>query len=314
MLPDAREAEAPVFRSSWWLEAAGAGRCETVEVLWDGKRVGALTFMMSHRLGMKLLRMPPYTRTLDPFIAPPASKPYQRVANIRRIVRGLADALPRHDHFEIALDPDCDPAVPFAFDYAGFTVSHAFTFRSAPEDTLPGIWAGMDKKTRNLIRSAGNRCTVVETTDFDRFEHLSRHEQRPERTTHDYGLLRRLHAQADARQQAAVLFATQDGRDAASVILLWDHAVMYYWTSARDRQCGGGSSALLLWHALGMAKARGLILDMDGYCAAASAHFLASFGAPPIVRPVVARSSRRYRAARLMREALLSSRHEAGSS
>jgi hypothetical protein len=295
-----------LFTSAWWLDAASAGKIETVRAVWDGVTVGELSFLRHRRLGMTCLRMPAYTRTLGPVLTPPPSKPIQRCANIRRIVNELVERLPRHDEFGTTLDPQAEAAIPFAFDVAGYHVCQAFTFRTQPSQAIDDIWSGLDKRTRNVIRSAGRRMTVMESSSFDRFERMSRQERQAEGTTHDYTILRRLYEAASARGQALLRFAVQDdGTDAAALILVWDDEVMYYWTSARNREATvGGGNALLLWESIRLANVRGVIFDFDGYCSRGAARFLAGFAWEPVVRPVVNSYSVRYRLARLGQEVL----------
>jgi hypothetical protein len=275
--------------------------------------VGSLSFLRTRRLGMTCLRMPPYTRTLEPVIKAPPSKPVQRSVNIRRIIKELLHRLPPHDEFITTLDPAADPAIAFAVGIAGYHVCQAFTFRISPTQQLEDIWSSLEKRTRNMIRSAGRRLTIVESTDFSRFERISGRERVTKGTTHDYGVLRRLYEAAAAGGQAMLRFALQEnGTDAAAVIAVWDCDIMYYWTSARDRDADvNGGNALLLWECVRAANERGLTLDFDGYCSPGAARFLAGFAWEPVVRPVVTFSSIRFRLARLGQEALRRGLHTA---
>lgn len=291
----------PLFTSAWWLDAATDGRCETVTTTWDSQVTGSLSFTRVKRLGMISLRMPRYTRTLGPLLAPPPSKPVQRAANIRRIVRELVASLPAHDDFTTTLDPAADPAIAFAFDVAQYHALQAFTFRIDPGS--PMMWSDLEYRTRNTIRTAQKSLTVRDTVDFDRFERLSRKERQGGANYHDFAALRRLFEAALCRGQAMIRCAVRgDGTDAAAVILVWDDEVMYYWVCARDRAArdAGGANTLLLWEAIRTAQARGLIFDADGYCSPGSACFLAGFAWAPVARPVISRSSTRYRLAKIV--------------
>jgi hypothetical protein len=294
------ERRTSLFSSAWWLDAASNGTYETVTTTWDNRVTGSLSFTRVKRLGMISLRMPRYTRTLGPMIEPPPSKPVQRAANIRRIVRELVAALPAHDDFRTTLDPTADPGIAFAFDVARFHAIQAFTFRIAPGAGM--MWSDLDYRTRNTVRAAQKRLTVRDSTDFDRFERLSRAERQGGANNHDFPALRRLFDAALCRGQAMVRFAVQDdGTDAAAVILVWDDEVMHYWVCARNRAAAdcSGANALLLWESICTAQARGLIFDADGYCSPNSARFLAGFAGEPVVRPVISRSTCRYRLAKM---------------
>ena len=282
-----------MFQSEWWLNAACGGTCERVETVWDGQLVGVLPYHRTRRLGLVRLRMPPYTRTLGPLLAPPPSKPYQRHANQRRIVRALVEQLPRFDSFEQALEPG-DESAP-AFLVAGFPATQAYTYRIAPDEPEALIWAGLDKKVRNIIRTTATRIEVQDSRDFERYLRLSRAECRPGGSTHDFPTLERLFQAAASRGQATLRCATGDDGDMAVAILLWGGRTLYYWVVARAwHSTAAGANTLLIWDAIRFAQARGLTFDFDGYCSAASATFLERFGRTAVVRPVIGRANAVY--------------------
>ena len=73
--------------------------------------------------------------------------------------------------------------------------------------------------------------------------------------------------------------------------------VMYFLAATRCPAGPSGANAVLVWDAMQLAEARGLILDLDGYKTSDAAHFYAGFGLPVLPRTVIRWCSARYAAA-----------------
>jgi hypothetical protein len=281
-------ARRPIFQQEWWLQAASRGAVETVEVRWDAIKVGALSFVRNRHFGVFVsLRMPPYTRTAGPVLTLPQSSPVQSAINTRRVIAELVAALPRHDSLFLLLDPE-DPTA-FAFSVNGCAVAQQFTFRVPHNMPTSLIWSGMASSTRRLIRSVQAKLTVERHLNLDRYQALTNRDHPEAKSTHDFTALRCLFDEACKRDCITILSSVrEDGVDVASVILVWDDSVVYYWLPQRDRQQNyPGANALLIWQAICFASERSLTLDFDGYNSVGTAHFLATFGVPPVVRPAI---------------------------
>ena len=298
-----RQLAPSLFHNEWWLRAASKGTWEQVECQRDGITVATMPFVRHTMLGMRRLRMPPYTRTLGPAFNLPSSKPFQRAHTVRKIVADLLAKLPPHDHFQMTLDPDDEAA--FAFSIAGCAVDAPFTFRFPSSIQPEQALADCDPKTRNLIRSAVKRLHVERNHALDRFITLSLREKPHRENIHDFALLETIFSACLNHGAGIVLTAVdQHDRDVASSVLVWDERIMYLWLTSRDPELStSGGGAFLLWESIKMASGLGRTFDLDGYSSAASAKFLASFGRPPSMRPRVVKASVRYRMAELVREA-----------
>ena len=280
----------PLFYEDWWLQASAGDALERVVVEWDGREVASLSFLRRKTLGLVQLRLPPYTRTLGPRLALPASKPAARLRNVCHVVAELINRLPPHDRFHLFLDPR-DPCG-FAFAMAGCTIEEEFTFRLAAGEPLEGVWHGMDPKIRNLIRTAEKKLKVSQVGDCEPFIRMSLDEHGDSRNRHRFDAMRRIFAAAVARGQAITLVADDGAKAAAVAVLVWDAEMLYYWQSTRKAEAGTpGANSLLVWESMKLAKEKGLGFDVDGYHSLQSALFAAKFGLQPAVRPSVSHMS-----------------------
>jgi|SRR3954467_1403978 hypothetical protein len=283
----ATEVAPTLFHEAWWLEAASGGKIENVSVVCDGRAVASLFFVRRNTLGVRQIRMPPYTRMLGPTFSLPPSKPSTRLMNIRRLTHELIDQLPPHDHF-LQILPSLGESA-FAFSVAGFAEYLTYSFRVDQDVEVADLWVAMDQKTRNAIRSAGRRWFIRRHYDFDKFQKLSIINHTA--NLNDFALLRQLFSVCLAKDRTIILSAEDDrGQDAASAILIWGAGTAYYFLSARNpAMATGGINSLLLWHGLEFAKERNLAFDFDSYRSRAGALFLEKFGLVPVSRPIVLR-------------------------
>jgi hypothetical protein len=276
-----------LFQEEWWLDAASGGRYETIDVIWDGRKVGSQSFVRDRRRGLRHVCMPPYTRTLGPVLNLPEAKAAQRHANIRRVVAELQQLLPPHEHFYQMLDP-CDESA-FAFSLAGCEVSARFTFRVQAGESGEVVFDRIAPKIRRLIRASERTCEVQAHVDFDRFRKTCDRDHAPDESTHDFATMARIFERSVEASRTTILSVVDEhGADLASAILVWGGGVTYYWNVARDRQlAGGGANSLLLWRSMEFARSHGMAFDFDGYKSTSAGVFLSLFGVTPLIRPSV---------------------------
>ncbi len=276
-----------LFQQDWWLQASGGDALERVEVKWDGKVVAALCFVRESVYGLRLLKLPPFTRTHGPMLTLPPSKLGRYKRNLRKVVQGLMDALPKHDRFHLFLDPEDPCAFPFAM--AGCTIEQDFTFRLPAGMDIDSYWDDLDLKTRNTIRASSKKLEVQHTGDIEVFLEMFEREHGQPMSRRRCEPIRRLVAATMERKQSTILCASDDrGRPAAVSILVWDEEMLFYWQSSRDPAAAiPGANSVLVWEAIKFAVSRGLNFDFDSYHSHAEALFAEKFGTNPIVRPSV---------------------------
>jgi len=276
-----------IFHQDWWLNSATDGKYDTIEVKKDGVVVGSLVIFMKNHFGMKIITRPPYTRTLGPRLFLPPSKPFRRAQNIRNIISELVKKIPSYDSLRISLDPEDETA--FAFSLCKFTIGQTFTFRVPLDMPLKDVWDNCDQKTRNLIRTADKKLSVICNTNLDDFIRISLIDQPLARNSHDFVCMKKIFDACCQREQACVMSAWDEHQKLiAAVVLIWDQKNLYFWQSARDRGAtNAGSNMLLIWKSMEYARSKDLTFDFDSFASEKAAKMIASFGLPPVVRPQV---------------------------
>jgi hypothetical protein len=282
-----------LFARSWWLDAAAPGAWERVEVHWNQQLVGSLSFCRRRRFGLRVIEMPPYTRSLGPVLTLPPAKPARTMQNVYKVVQQLVERLPPHDRFEACLEPNSQATLAFAL--LNFGVAHTFTFRTSLAASKTSVLDGMHQKTRNTVTNASRRFHVTQSNDFSRFLAVHRLE-RLGGSRLDEATVSRLFAAAAAHGAATLLLATDhEGNDAAASAVIWDETTLYYWLSTRAPEASGANS-LLIVKAIELSAELSKEFDLDGYASVNSGKFLARFGLSPVVRPYINKGGRAWKA------------------
>jgi hypothetical protein len=287
-----------LFHEPWWLNAVTQGHYEEVRVTNGEQVIGRLPFVISRKMGLTTLRMPPFTHLLGPVVDAGQGKPQTQMLKRMSVVRELIDQLPKFDHFKQALSASSIASASsvdgLAFQDRGFEITPQYTFRIDCRRDPEQIWQDMHFKTRQHIRRAEEKFRVSTVDDACRFTQFY------ETNVRKQGLVNHINfapfgtvlSESQMRDCGEILCASwPDGTPTAMVFLVWGQGTMYYLLSTRASDAGdNGSVNLLLWTAVQRAHARGLVLDLDGVSSSGTARFLSRFGGNVETRLIVRRS------------------------
>jgi hypothetical protein len=299
-----------LFHEPWWLDAVTQGHFEEVRVTSNDQVVGRLPFVISRKMGLTTLRMPPFTHLLGPVVDAGEGKPQTQLLKRMSIVRDLLDQLPKFDHFKQALSASTVDGL--AFQDRGFEITPQYTFRIDCRRDPQQIWQDMHFKTRQHIRRAEEKFRVSTVEDAGRFiQFYDANVQKQGLTNNiDFTPFGTVLSESQMRDCGEILCASwPDGTPTAMVFLVWGHGTMYYLLSTRASDAGdNGSVNLLLWVAVQRAHARGLVLDLDGVSSSGTARFLSRFGGSLEMRLIVRRSKFLYSALQTTKRRLIGGR------
>ncbi len=299
-----------LFHEHWWLNATTQDRFDEVVVRSGNRVVGRLPFVTTKRVGLTVLRMPPFTHVLGPVVEAGAGKPQTQLLRRLSIVRELIDQLPPFHFFKQALDASTSDGL--AFQDRGFQVTPQYTFEIDCRGDPKQVWDGMHFKTRQHIRRAQEKLSVATVDDPNEFVQFYHRNLRERKRTSFLALdaFAALFAECRSRDSGEILSANwPNGKPAAMVFLVWGYGTMYYLLSSRAQDAGdNGSINLLIWSAVNRAHGRGLVFDLDGVTTSGTARFLSGFGGQIRVRMIARRSRFPYDAMQYAKRQLIGGR------
>jgi CelD/BcsL family acetyltransferase involved in cellulose biosynthesis len=281
-----------LFHERWWLSAVTQGQFREVTVTNNGRVVGRLPFVITRKMGLTMVRMPPFTHVAGPAVDAGEGKPQTQLLRRLSIVRDLIDQLPPFDSFKCALR--ATTADGLAFQDRGYQISPQYSFRIDCRRDPREIWQDMHFKTRQHIRRAEEKFSVVALEDPDEFVRFYEANVRKQGRTNqlNFASFGAVYRESRARDSGEILCATwPGGAPTAMVFLVWGHGSMYYLLSSRASDAGdNGSINLLIWAAIKRAHERHIVLDLDGVSSSGTARFLSGFGGHLEMRLIARRS------------------------
>ena len=268
-----------LFHQEWWIEIASKGAFGIAEVRASGQTIGRLPYAIRRHLGFKAGYMPPLTHVLGPAVDEGAGGPATRFLKRLAVTRELIRMLPPTVTFRQKLHREIEDTL--AFQAEGFTTSVIFTHEIAP-GVVDDHWKNLRDKTRNVIRQAQNRLTVMPMEDVDEFLHFYQGNltARGRQNRIEPAVSRALIAASQRRGCGRVLAAHGPrGKLEAAIFTAWGNGAAHYLMSSRAPDSSNGAVSLLLWEAVKAASNRGMVFDFSGVAHEGAILFYAGFGA-----------------------------------
>ncbi len=284
-----------VFHNRWWIEAATGGDYHEAELRSGGQTVGRFPYVLRRRYGIhRLSTMPELTHFLGPAIDPgPGGAATQSLRHFQITQELLAKVTPASGFYHKLHRGIGDT---LAFEAAGFSTQVQFTYEIAPRPESE-VWSGMRDKTRNVIRRAGERWTIVRLDDPAAFSALYDTNLQARGLTNHQHRIETVCAAALTHGQGQILAAIDgSGHALGAIFVAWDRVSAYYLLATRTPGSDNGVMSLLVWQAIRDAAAAGLIFDFDGLGTPGSRLFYTGFGGRIAPRYIACRYSLGHRA------------------
>lgn len=294
--PPLFQSEPTIFHQPWLLEIASGGTYREATVSSGGAVVGRLPYILFRKIsGHKVLSIPDLTHALGPAItSDTAGNNSTRSLRQFTITRDLIAQLPKASHIGFRLHQGITNTL--AFEAAGFSTIVDYTVEIAPHPR-EALWSQMRDKTRNVIRRAGERLTVVDLLDPERFLDFyeSNLRERGLRNYYPRHICLELIAECLRRGVGRLLIAVDPkGNYKSGVFTIWDHQQEYYFMSTRTRDSQNGATSLLIWTAVQHAALQGLTFNTNGLDSRSNFMLLTGFGGTIKPRLIVEKSSMTY--------------------
>jgi len=273
-----------LFQEPWWLDAVAPGAWRSLEVKRDGSTVARMPIVLDQRYGFTIIRQPPLTPTLGPWVELTSSKLMARLAEQKVLFNSLIDQLPRWDYFHASFHHSITNWLPFY--WRGFKQTTTYTYVLDDLSKTETIWMGLRGEVRTQIRKAEKKLSVRTDLSIDQLLDMVELTflRQGKRLPFTRELVHRIDKACLARAARRVFFATDsDGRIHAALYLVKDAEYAYYLLGGADPQLrSSGAQLLLFWEAIKLAAHLNLKFDFEGSMIEPIERVFRAFGATQV--------------------------------
>lgn len=261
--------DAPIFLTSWWLDAVcGAENWQPI-VVQDklGKVIAAMYYYMNSRWGLKYITQAPLTPFSGIWLAvsPKKSSPYDNTQHENELIGALIAQLPKVIFFQQCYHFTLENWLPF--HWAGYTQTTRYTHILNLSDDFDSIFAKARHDTRKNYQKANRNVTITTSEDFVlAYRYLTMTGERHGHSAYTFKQFENLAKAVIYHKQGCVYIANDaEGQTHAAAFVVWDNQNCYFLASGMDIQKRSAAISGIIWRAIADAKNRGqLYFDFDG--------------------------------------------------
>ena len=255
-----------IFQEPWWLDAVAPNAWQSLEVVEGGQIVARMPIVLQRKLGFSVIRQPPLTQVLGPWIRTSSANAAKRMTREKRLLNQLIDQLPPWDYFEANFHRGMTNWLPFY--WRGFEQTTRYTYLLEEIANLEKVWAELHQNVRNNIRKAQRTLHVRTDMSLDRLLDVveTTFRRQGQRLPFSRNLMHRIDTACSLRGARRIFFAEDaQGRLHAALYLVMDETCAYYLLAGANPELReSGAQNLLLWEAIRCASEMRLIFDFEG--------------------------------------------------
>lgn len=286
-----------IFQEPWWLDAVAPNAWQSLEVVEGGQIVARMPIVLHRKLGFRVIRQPPLTQVLGPWIRTSCASEARRLAREKRLLNELIDQLPRWDYFEANFHRGMINWLPFY--WRGFQQTTRYTYVLEETADIEKVWGQLQENVRRNVRKAQRTLRVRTDMGLDHLLNLveATFERQGQELPFSRNVMHRLDAACSLRGARRMFFAEDArGRLHAALYLVMDTGCAYYLLGgANPALRESGAQNLLLWEAIRCASEMRLSFDFEGSMlepvervfrgfGACQAPYMRVYGARPLAR------------------------------
>ncbi len=274
------QAHGTLFDSTRWTDLFGPNLRRLGLYDRGGTLRGGFCVYEQRRLGLRILRNPPFTRQIGPFYAPKASNPSAIVSEMRGVVEAMAKYLDEEKAavLSLGLSLGIDDGLPFR--WRGYKVIPHYTYRLDLNQSEDALFSALAKEKRNDIRKAQqDGIEVLKANDTRSMRELVTHSFARQKKALPHGALATI-LNAFAPGSSAYCYVAHDQqRPVAGVYIVHDAHCAYYLLGGYAQGAHHGAGAYAMLQAIHHAKALGLAtFDFEGSVIQAIERYFRAFG------------------------------------
>jgi lipid II:glycine glycyltransferase (peptidoglycan interpeptide bridge formation enzyme) len=270
-----------IFQEPWWLDAVAGSAWQSLEVSHGGEIVARMPIVLRRKFGFAIIRQPPLTPILGPWIRPSCASAARRMTQENRLLNDIIDHLPRWDYFEASFHHRVTNWLPFY--WRGFEQTTRYTYVLDQISDLEKVWWHCQENVRRNIRKAQRKLQIRTDLRLNHLLDLVEATFRRQARGLPFGreLMQRIDAACSQRDARRMFFAEDaQGRIHAALYLVVDENFAYYLLGGADPELReSGAQNLLLWEAIRCASGMGLKFDFEGSMVEPIERVFRAFGA-----------------------------------
>lgn len=272
----------PLFSQASWLDAVSES-WQVAAYSEKGQLLGVLPYSLKGNLLTKRIYLPELTAYSGPVLFYPAGQDeYEQRSFEKKVITQLLNQLPDKLYKQsFKLYPAIDNWLPF--HWKGYKETGRYTYLLDTAPTKETLFAGLkDAHQRQVKKAEKSGITTERCTDSTLlFSLFSKTFERQDiKTPFSRAHFEKLFSSVSAHQQGeAYLAKNKQGQLLAAMLTVWDDQSMYYLLGYFDEaQANSGAMTYLFWHAILLAKIKGLAFNFEGSMIDSIEQYFRGFG------------------------------------
>ena len=274
----------PIYCQHWWLDAVvGEDNWDVCLVEKKNRILATMPYVISKMFGLKVIRTPPLTKNLGPWIRKSEAKYAKQLSQQKDLMEQLIEQLPSFSHFSQNWYYNQKNWLPFF--WKGFKQTTRYSYLIKNGCTEDEAWKSLAENIRREIRKASNRYKLVVREDLTIDDFIQLHKRTFERQDikypHSEATIKRLD-KACLQRECRKIFIIEDNEKKrhAGVYLVWDNNSAYYLMGGGDpKYRTSGAASLCMWEAIKFTIASSRTFDFEGSMIESIERFFRGFGA-----------------------------------
>ncbi len=239
----------PLWVQDWYLDACcDDGIWEVALVLKQEEVIASLPYFVKQRAGFRYITMPPFVKTMGPYLAPK----HRSLKEQHLLYDRLIQQLPKVDGFKQNFHPSITNWLPFYWNDYQQTTYYTYQFDDLSD--LDAIKQNANRSIKRNIRKAAQLLAVDLKLSAEEFYTVNTWSFQRQGVQMPYSEAQFLRLDAAlAKHKARQIFCARDvaGQIHSAAYLVWDKQCAYYLFSGDHPDLRkSGSGIFLLWEAI----------------------------------------------------------------
>ena len=230
---------------------------------------------------MKVLKMPPFSMSLGPWIAPSEAKYAKSLSQEKEMMSALIDQLPAGHSFEQNFHYSVQNWLPFF--WKGFNQTTAYTYRIPDLSNLEAVWGEFLDNARTDIRKAEKKLTCrsdLPTSEFIRVNRMTFERQGTNPYYSDETLTRIIEGSIAQGKGKTFYSVDSEGKTHSVAFFVFDERSAFYLAGGSDPALrSSGAMSHVMWSAMQFFSGKTKEFNFDGSMMEPVERFFRSFGA-----------------------------------